>query len=262
MGYPLPTERVSTILGNLSAVNQLIGAPSPAFVANAILAGLSVSQQLADPSTGYKPVQWGAINNVSQVIYMALYDTAGIPTYYFFDAVINTNHNTTRQITEHPVQWGANISDHSYQLPARVEMEIGMSDSMACFDLSPASLAGGKSFNYLTPANSTKTKNAYQAFIDLQKLGSPVVLNTRLNRYENMVIESISTSDNYRTQNALKCTIAFKEVFIGKTGAIKRSAIPSAATSLSESQIKALKSQIEIIRSLLTILKNGGTGIQ
>jgi len=260
MGYPLPTERVSTILGNLSAVNQLVGAPSLVFVANAILARLSVTQQLSNPTKGYVPPQWGQIQNVSQVIYMAITDSSNIKTYYFFDAVINTNHTTTRQITEHPVQWGANISDHSYQMPARVEMEIGMSDSMACFNLSTANLLDGRAYNYLTPANDTKTKNAYQAFIDLQKLGSPIVLNTRLNRYENMVIESIATSDNYRTQNALRCTIAFKEIFIGKTGSIKQSAVPSAATPLAKGQIKALKSKITVIKSLLAILRDGGVG--
>lgn len=259
MGYPLPTERVSTILGNLSAVNQLVGAPSPAFVASAILAGLSVTQQLGKQNVGYVPPQWGQIQNVSQTIYMSLVDKTNIPTYYFFDAVINTNHTTTRQITEHPVQWGANISDHSYQMPARVEMEIGMSDSMACFGLESAQLSGGSYYSYFSKSGA-KSRNAYQAFIDLQKLGSPIVLNTRLNRYENMVIESIATSDNYRTQNALRCTIAFKEIFIGKTGSIKQSAVPSAATPLAEGQIKALKSKITVIKSLLAILRDGGVG--
>ena len=48
---------------------------------------------------------------------------------FFFDAVFRTNHESHLRITSHPVQGGANISDHCFMEPARITMEIGMSDA-------------------------------------------------------------------------------------------------------------------------------------
>ena len=49
---------------------------------------------------------------------------------YFFDAIIRADHTTTCRITDHPIQNGASISDHAFQLPDHLTLEIGMSDAM------------------------------------------------------------------------------------------------------------------------------------
>ena len=50
---------------------------------------------------------------------------------YFFDAFIDMHHTHESKITSHPVQSGANITDHIYTEPVELSMTIRMSDSMA-----------------------------------------------------------------------------------------------------------------------------------
>jgi hypothetical protein len=52
---------------------------------------------------------------------------------YVFDAVIRASHRRVLKKTQHPVMTGTNISDHAYIEPARLTLEIGMSDAMAAF---------------------------------------------------------------------------------------------------------------------------------
>src|SRR3972149_4267465 len=79
------------------------------------------------PAKVWRPPSWPATTGGTQAELVGLADNIGG---YFFDAFIRQEHRTTRRITEHPVQDGANISDHSYQLPAQLTLEIGMSDAM------------------------------------------------------------------------------------------------------------------------------------
>ncbi|HEX4209508.1 MAG TPA: hypothetical protein VHY56_03880, partial [Candidatus Binataceae bacterium] len=44
---------------------------------------------------------------------------------YVFDAILRAEHQRELRKTEHPVQTGANITDHAYLLPARITLEIG-----------------------------------------------------------------------------------------------------------------------------------------
>jgi hypothetical protein len=153
---------------------------------------------------GYKPPQG---NDEIQLVYMEIQKTGG-PTFYFFDAVFKTMHYPSRVITEHPIQTGANISDHSYQLPTRVSIEIGMSDVMDVY-VPPGFEKMTESYN----GDPSKSKSAYQEFLDLQMSGQPITLYTRLQVYNNMVIESMPTEDDIKTRFALRATIVMKQIF-------------------------------------------------
>lgn len=122
---------------------------------------------------------------------------------FFFDAVIREEHTSTIKMTEHPVQTGANVVDHAYVEPAQLVMEIGMSDSM---DSLVKNQYNGKF--------ETKSVNAYQILLELQKSRLPFQVHTRLNLYKNMLIEEISAPDDYKTKNGLRCTITLKEIFV------------------------------------------------
>ena len=47
---------------------------------------------------------------------------------WYFDAVMRLEHLESQRVTQHPVQTGANITDHSYAQPAQLTLDIGMSD--------------------------------------------------------------------------------------------------------------------------------------
>jgi len=121
---------------------------------------------------------------------------------YFFDAFIREGHSSAVRVTEHPVQTGANISDHAYNLPDKLHVEIFVSDSMD-------EVLTGQFTDY-----ETKSVSAYETLRKLKEERQLVNINTRLHFYENMIIESMDVDDDYKTANALKCQIAFRQVII------------------------------------------------
>jgi len=110
---------------------------------------------------------------------------------YFFDAVFRTNHDQRAKITDHPVHVDAQVSDHAYMDNAGVTMEVGTTDVL---------VGGGES------------ATVYQILLDLQEKREPMTLVTRLKSYDNMVVESISVSDDFSMMGRLKASIKLKEV--------------------------------------------------
>lgn len=135
---------------------------------------------------------------------------------YFFDAAFRTEHQTRLQITNHPVQGGANISDHAYMEPAVVTIEIGMSDA------NPAPL-----FSQFT-SSGNKSQSAFDALKMMQENRQPLDLSTRFRQYNNMLIESIVTSDDITTSTGMKATVTLKQIIMVDVPKVKTSARPQA----------------------------------
>jgi hypothetical protein len=232
----LPLERIQNIAGIYGALQQLGGGPSPALIASSMAARSTIAGQV-DSKDGWRPPEWGQSllpnlsdsNSYSSLTCVAAQSKNGLYTRYFFDAVISAQHTTRRQITEHPVQWGAAISDHSYQLPALLTLEVGMSDAMSSFNFG----------QYSPDSGAGKSVNAYQTFVELQKTGQPFIVNTHLQRYTNMVIENISITDNNKTTYSAKFSISFKEIFIGITSTVSKSTFPMLTAAAEKKTVNA-----------------------
>ena len=89
------------------------------------------------------------------------------------------------EATEHPVQTGASIADHAYIVPARLVLDIGMSDAMDAY-FSPTTWSGSDS----------KSVAAYQTMLALQFSRIPLTITTKLRTYQNMVIDSARAARN------------------------------------------------------------------
>lgn len=126
------------------------------------------------------------------------------PTYgkFYFDAVFSTEHSANVTVTEHPVQVGAPITDHAYQEPDEVTMEIGMSDAMV-------------------GVSNDHSVNAFTMLRQIMVKREPVKLVTRLKTYSNMVLTSISAPDDQSTMYGLKATIMLRSVNIVSVSVIK-----------------------------------------
>jgi hypothetical protein len=249
----LPVERMQNLAGIYGSLKQLLNVPSPGYIASTLLVQSELRTTVsAQGKKGFRPPQWGAYKsldtaglgfytnlNDSDLTFMQIEDVNGNVENYFFDAVFVTDHSTQRQITSHPVQWGAAITDHSYQEPASVSLQIGMSDVMDSFDS-----------NQYASQSLSKSVNAYRMFITLQKTGVPVTLNTKLQRYTNMVIANINTSDDARTIYSLKATITFKEILIGETSKVSKSAYPAEVTPESLKRADTTKVKEEVKASI------------
>ena len=125
---------------------------------------------------------------------------------YVFDAVFQLDHTQDLQPTELPVQSGANLTDHVFIKPARLSLEIGMSDVMSSY--TPGQWSGA----------SSKSVNAYEILLQLSFSRIPLTITTKLRTYTNCVIVSIRARDNYKTINSLKATVTFQQIFNALSG--------------------------------------------
>lgn len=146
---------------------------------------------------GYYPSQWGHTGGSLEKMQSEKVNIGG----FFVDAIFTTTTEHTLTITQHPVQTGANIADHAFVNPRRISMEIGISDAMAY------RIAGC----YSEPGQ-TKSIQAYKTLCKKQAERQPLKVITRLDTYENMLIESITINDNPSTQYALRASIELVEV--------------------------------------------------
>lgn len=121
-------------------------------------------------------------------------------TSYVFDAVLKLSHRRTIRKTQHPVLTGANISDHAYAEPAKLVLDIGMSDAMASFT------------SGVWVGASTKSVSAWQILKNLEINKTLLTVTTRLDTYFNMLIQSISTDDDNKTKHGLRAVIVLEEL--------------------------------------------------
>ena len=189
-----------SLMGTMNTLNGIWGAAN-------LVAKLTGDKSFHQ-NDGYSPSVWGSGLGFQQLL-MVKTNLGG----YFFDAVfsVDTEHSLT--VTQHPVQTGANISDHAFVNPIRMTMQVGVSDAMA---YRAGTNYGGD--------GKTKSVQAYRLLCKLQELRTPMQVVTRLNTYQNMLIESIDVSDDVSTLCALKATVNLVQVLVVNIGTEKVSA--------------------------------------
>lgn len=138
-----------------------------------------------------------------------------------FDAWLRLNHNTSLTITQHPVETGAAITDHSYFNPRRFAFDIGVTDTVT----SPT-----------FPGQQSRSVNAYNQLVEMQRSRQRLTLVTKYNTYTNILIENIDVSDDYTTQTALKATIYLLEVIVANVTQAAVSAVPQITDQTSRGQ--------------------------
>ena len=139
---------------------------------------------------------------------------------YFFDAVFRTTHESHLVITKHPVQGGANVSDHCYMEPARVTMDIGMSDA------NPTTI-----FGQFLGGSGEKSKAAFDALREMQGSRQTLDVYTRLASYKNMLIESLSFPDDLKSATGLRATVTLQQIIVVDVPVTKVSARPHTSSN-------------------------------
>jgi hypothetical protein len=163
----------------------------------------------------FRPIGWG-----KEIPRTFIEDDEGV--IWYFDAIIRNDHSQAQRITQHPIQDKANITDHSFSLPAQLTMEIQMSDVMDSF--SPGQWGSDSS-------DPTKSVVAYQKLVEWKNKGVPLIITTRLDTYENIVIATMSSPDDLRTLYGLKCMVTFQQIFVAIIEVKKTSLRPSVTDS-------------------------------
>jgi len=143
------------------------------------------------------------------------------------DVVIKETHTDKLTLTSHPVESGANITDHACMEPATLIMEVGFSGGGSLVDFMDTTAFGLQA--YLSPAES------YQKLRDLQSNRQPLSVVTGKRLYNNMLINQLTVTTDTKSENVLFASLVLTEVLITKTrttdSAEKENMTQGAATS-------------------------------
>ncbi|HCC5863758.1 TPA: hypothetical protein M5853_001547 [Klebsiella aerogenes] len=123
--------------------------------------------------------------------------------------VVSEKHSDTLEITEHPVETGAPVSDHAYKRPSEVVMEVGFAGGGSLLDFIDTSSLG------LTLGLSPK--ETYQQILDLQTCRIPFDVVTGKRLYSNMLIRAIEVTTDRTSENVLMAVLTLREVIITQT---------------------------------------------
>lgn len=128
-------------------------------------------------------------------------------------------------ITDHPVEQGAEISDHAFKRPAEVVIRAGWSNSGLQSLITDVSQAIDLfSAGILNFSDSTSPFNyadqVYQQLLTLQASRLPFQIITGKRTYQNMLIRSLSVTTDEKTENSLLVTAVCRQVIIAQTQVI------------------------------------------
>ena len=169
--------------------------------------------------------------------------------------VISEKHDDSLEITEHPVEVGAAISDHAYRRPSEVVMQVGFASGGSLLDLLDTTSFGLSAG--LSP------REVYQNLLDLQNSRVPFDVVTGKRLYSNMLIRAIEVTTERSTENVLSAVLTLREVIITSTTnskvAAKTDMKEGANTSaMQNSGVKTPVQKNESILSRLSGVVSGG----
>ncbi|MDG1642999.1 phage baseplate protein [Klebsiella huaxiensis] len=169
--------------------------------------------------------------------------------------VISEKHSDTLEITEHPVEVGAAISDHAYRRPSEVVMQVGFAGGGSLLDLLDTTSFGLSAG--LSP------REVYQNLLDLQNSRGPFDVVTGKRLYSNMLFRAMEVTTERSTENVLSAVLTLREVIITSTTtsqvAAKADMKEGANTSaVQNSGVKTPVQKNESILSRLSGVVSGG----
>lgn len=144
-------------------------------------------------------------------------------------------HTDTLEITRHPIEAGASITDHSYKKPAELMLHCGWSNSSlkALLGIVTGFFAGG------TMTKADYVSGIYSQLLKLQESREPLSVTTGLRQYDNMLIEQLVATRDQKTSQVLLITATFIEALIVSTQSAALPAKESQADPASTAEVES-----------------------
>jgi len=122
-------------------------------------------------------------------------------------------HTDTLQATEHPVESGAAVSDHSYKRPSEVVLRCGWSNSNldALRSIVSGIFSGG------TMTKGDFISGIYSQLLQLQQARELIEITTSLRHYQSMLITGLQVSRDQKTSQILSVSATCRELIIVST---------------------------------------------
>lgn len=119
------------------------------------------------------------------------------------DVIISETHSDEVVVTQHPVDTGAQVSDHAYRKPSLLVCEFGWSSSSRLIN----SLMSGSFLKGMETVN-----DVYAKLIRLKDERQLLKVSTAKRVYDNMLITKLQTTTTVDSENCAVIEITFEEV--------------------------------------------------
>lgn len=152
------------------------------------------------------------------------------------NATIEEVHHDDLEITDHPVEQGASITDHAFKRPAEVVLKLGWSNSpVGSSSMVNAAIGYGAAnstairsvanvveieqagVSLLGGAEPDQLIDTYQKLLQLQISRALFVIYTGKRVYTNMLCKSLATQTDAKTANVLFVTMTCRQVILVNT---------------------------------------------
>lgn len=130
------------------------------------------------------------------------------------DATLEETGSDYLQVTEHPVEAGASITDHAYYRPAELTLHCGWSNANALF---ATSVGGNQVFTGGSLVKDDYVSSIYSQLLALQQSLQPFTVLTTIRQYTNMVITSLTLTRDKTTSQALMITVGMRQIITVNT---------------------------------------------
>ena len=127
--------------------------------------------------------------------------------------VISEKHSDVLEITEHPVEDKAPISDHAFKRPSEIVMEVGFAGGGSLLDFASGITATG--------LLGMSPRETYEKLISLQASRIPFDVVTGKRLYSNMLIRVLDVTTDRTSENVLMATLTLREVLISSTQSVQ-----------------------------------------
>ena len=148
---------------------------------------------------------------------------------------ISENSVDTLEITQHPIQQGATITDHSFKKPSSYSCTMQFSQSLF-------SLFGGDTL-----------EDIYGNLLTLQESRIPFTITTPTRIYKNMLFQSLTKTTDKKTENVLAISGVFQEIKIVQ--------VTSAVVPKLQLKLPAVTDGIKKVGKKASFLFTEGTGV-
>lgn len=129
-------------------------------------------------------------------------------------ATLEEIHSDTVQLTEHPVEVGAAITDHAFVRPSEVVIRCGWSNStFGSFLSAISSLFNGQM------SASDYVSSVYSQLLSLQQSRIPFDVTTSKRQYSNMILTSLQVTTDAKTSAVLLVQATCRQVLLVETQA-------------------------------------------
>ena len=182
--------RLSATQGVVNGLDTQFRPPQwsqPAMVMLTVPASYTTSQGSSTPAPG-------------AVTQSAATPPNAVPQMLVFDGVMRASHSQHARATEHPIQDGANYSDHIVLEPAHLTLDILMTDVLSPY-------AEGQ-----WVGNSSKSVSCFQTLDNLRAARVPLTVTTRLKTYQNMFILDFTPDETIKYRYGLRGTLELRQL--------------------------------------------------